>query len=95
MNIVHIHGVSFDDKATLAMGVAFDQACRALRQLANADARTLIAHRIIEAAIGGELDPVRLSARALTGFNIDEVLSRDVGVDLTASPAHPTVAHAA
>ena len=59
MNTVPIQDVSFDDKATRAMGAAFDQACVSLRHLARADkVRELIAKRIIEAAINGERDPI-------------------------------------
>jgi len=32
MPILPVHDVFFDDKATLAMGAAFDRACRSLRQ---------------------------------------------------------------
>ena len=74
MQIVPIRDVFFDDKATLAMGAAFDRACRSLRHFARAgQVRELIAKRIIEAAKHGELDPIRLHSQALMGFSIDEV----------------------
>jgi hypothetical protein len=51
MNFNPIQDVSFDDEATLGMGIAFDQACGSLRHLAWADkVRELIAKPIIEAA---------------------------------------------
>ena len=74
MQIVPIRDVFFDDKATLAMGAAFDQACRSLRHFARAgQVRELIAKRIIETAKHGELDPIRLRSHALMGFSIDDV----------------------
>lgn len=64
----------FDDKATLAMGAAFDRACRSLAHLARNDhARELIAKRIIEAAIMGERDPVRLNSKVLMRFHMDNL----------------------
>ena len=97
MNIVAIQYVSFDDKATLAMGTAFDQACDSLRHLACADkVRGMIARRIIEAAKNGELDPVRLHSQALMGFSIDDVSMPVVSVGQAApSGAYATVARTA
>jgi hypothetical protein len=97
MNIVPIQVVSFDDAATLAMGAAFDQACGSLRHLGCADkVRELIAKRIVEAAINGELDPIRLHSQALMGFSIDDLSIPVASVGHTApSPAYATVAHAA
>jgi hypothetical protein len=44
MNINPIRDVFFDDKATLAMGIAFDQCCKSLRLYARDDkVRALIA----------------------------------------------------
>jgi hypothetical protein len=64
----------FDDEAIRAMGTAFDQACRSLRDFAHLDrVRELVAKRIIEAAKNGERDPVRLHWQAVMGFSIDEV----------------------
>jgi hypothetical protein len=96
MNIVPIQDVSFDDRATVAMGEAFDQACGSLGHLACADkVRELIAKRIIEAATNGELDPTRLHSQALMGFSIDDV-SIPVGLGLTSpSPAYAAVEHTA
>ena len=59
MNIVPSQNVWFDDAATLAMGEAFDQACKSLRNLGSA-VPEIIANRIIAAAKNGERDPVRL-----------------------------------
>jgi hypothetical protein len=97
MNIVPIQDVSFDDDATLAMGVAFDQACSSLQHFAHdAKVRELIAKRIIEAATNGERDPIRLHSRALMGFCIDDVSMPADSVGFTTpSPAYATVAHAA
>ena len=96
MNIVSIQYVSFDDKALLAMGTAFDQACGSLRPLACAKVRELIAKRIIEAAQHGELDPVRLRSQALMGFGIVDLSMPVVSVGPTApSRAYAAVAHAA
>ena len=96
MNIVAIQYVSFDDKALLAMGTAFDQACGSLRPLACAKVRELIAKRIIEAAKNGGLHPAHLHSQALMGFSIDDVSMPVVSVGRTApSRAYATVAHAA
>ena len=97
MNIVPIQDVCFDDKATLAMGAAFDQACSSLRHFARDEiVRELIAKRIIEAAKNGERDPIRLRSQALLGFSIDDVSMPVVSVGRTSpSPAYATVAHAA
>jgi len=38
MNIMPIQNVWFDDAATLAMGEAFDHACKSLRNLGSAEA---------------------------------------------------------
>ncbi|MFZ0101620.1 MAG: hypothetical protein WAL49_04985 [Pseudolabrys sp.] len=69
MNI--IQDVWFDDAATLAMGVAFDQACKSLRKLGSA-VPEIIANRIIAAAKNGELDPARLYEQALKVFGMDD-----------------------
>ncbi len=66
MNIVPIQGVAFDDKATLAMGLAFDQACESVGDIGRSRAgREIIAKRIIEAAKNGERNPVLLHRAAL------------------------------
>jgi hypothetical protein len=69
-----IQNITFDDEATRAMGAAFDLACSSHRWLARAEkVRELIAKRIIEAAINGELDPSRLHVQAIMDFSIDDV----------------------
>jgi hypothetical protein len=69
MNITPITDVCFDDKATLAMGAAFDQACSSLGYLAcDVVVRELLAKRIIGAARNGQLDPIRLRSQALIGL---------------------------
>jgi hypothetical protein len=58
--------------------------------------REFIAKRIIEAAISGERDVIRLHSQALMGFSIDDVSMPVASVGRTApSPAYATVAHAA
>ena len=47
MNIIPIQNVWFDDAATLAMGEAFDRACKSLRNFGSA-VREIIAKRIID-----------------------------------------------
>ena len=72
----------FDDKATLVLGAAFDEACGSLRRFARYNkVRELIAKRIIEAAKTGELDPIRLYSQAILGFSIDDVSMPSVSVD--------------
>jgi hypothetical protein len=62
--------VSFDDAATLAMGEAFDHACKSLRNFGSA-VPAIIADRIIEAAKNGERDPARLYDQVLKTFGIE------------------------
>ena len=69
MNIVPIQDVAFDDKATLAMGLAFDQASKSLRDFCRSGAaRETLAKCVIEAAKNGERDPARLYSKALEAF---------------------------
>jgi hypothetical protein len=97
MNIVPIQDVSFDDKATRAMGVAYDQACSSLRHHARTDkVRELLAKRIIEAARSGEFDSARLYSQALVGFCIDDVSIPVVSVGrISPTPGYAAVAHVA
>jgi hypothetical protein len=91
MNIIPIRDVCFDDKAILAMGTAFDQACCSLGNFARDVAvRELIAKRIIGAATNGEVDPIRLQSQALVGFSIDGVSVPVASVGRTA-PSLPTL----
>ena len=65
---------AFDDAATLAMGVAFDLACRSLPHPCHNDSvQDIIAKRIVEAATTGERDPAKLCARALRAVDIGEI----------------------
>ena len=57
--ITPIQNVWFDDAATLAMGEAFDRACKSLRNLGSA-VPEIIAYLIIQAAKTGERDPAPL-----------------------------------
>jgi hypothetical protein len=97
MAITPIQDVAFDDAATLAMGEAFDQACKSLRNFGSAcTVRQIIAKRIIDAAKNGERDPARLHEQALIPFGIEDMsmLVVSVGRD---PPSQPTllVTHAA
>ena len=95
MNIIAIQNVWFDDAATLAMGEAFDQACKSLRNLGSA-VPEIIANRIIAAAKNGERDPARLYEQALKVFGMDDMsmLVVSVGRDLPV-PAYASVTQAA
>ena len=87
MNVIPIQNIWFDDAATLAMGEAFDRACKALRNFGSAcTVREIIAKRIIDAAKNGERDPARLYTQALKGFGISdrEMPTVGVGPDLCA-----------
>ena len=96
MNSAQIHGGYFDDKALLAMGAAFDQACCSLRHLAPDErVHELLAKRIIAAAGNGELDPMRLHSEAIMGFHVDDSSVPVVSVGIAPSPSYAVVAHAA
>ena len=98
MNIPLIQSVSFDDAATLAMGEAFDRACKSLRNFGSAcTVREIIAKRIIDAAKNGERDPARLHEQALIPFGIEDMsmLVVSVGRDPVPVPAYALVTHAA
>jgi hypothetical protein len=69
MNIIPTQNVWFDDAATLAMGEAFDNACKSLQNFGSA-VPTIIAEQIIAAAKNGERDPARLYEQALKAFAI-------------------------
>ena len=97
MNIIPIQNVWFDDAATLAMGEAFDRACKSLRNLGSA-VPAIIADQIIKAAKNGERDPARLYAQALKTFGIEDMsmLVDSVGRDpVPIVPAYALVTHAA
>jgi hypothetical protein len=95
MNIIPIQDVWFDDAATSAMGEAFDQACKSLRNLGSA-VPEIIANRIIAAAKNDERDPARFYEQALKVFGMDDtsMLVVSVGNDLPVR-AYASVAQAA
>jgi hypothetical protein len=72
MNMGSIQNVEFDDATTLAMGEAFDHACKSLRNLGSA-VPEIIANVIIAAAKNGERDPVHLYEQALKVFGMDDM----------------------
>jgi hypothetical protein len=93
--ITPIQNVWFDDAATLAMGEAFDRACKSLRNLGSA-VPEIIAYLIIQAAKSGERDPARLYGQALKAFHIEDMSMPvvSVGSDLPV-PAYASVTQAA
>ena len=66
-----IQNVWFDDAATLAMGEAFDNACKSLQNFGSA-APAIVADWIIGFAKNGERDPARLYEQALKVFGIGD-----------------------
>jgi hypothetical protein len=91
MSISSIKDVSFDDAATLAMGEAFDRACKSFQNFGPAcRVREIIAMRIIDAATNGERDPARLYEQALMIFGIEDLSMPFVGVG-RAPPTQPTL----
>ncbi len=97
MNINSIRDVSFDDAATSAMGVAFDKACKSLRNSGcTCEVREIIAKRIIDSAKNGECNPTRLREHALVPFGTEDLSMVFVGVGLDPRvPAYALVTHAA
>ena len=79
MNIIPIRNVWFDDAATSAMGEAFDQACKLLRNFGS-NAPAIIANQIIAAAKVGERDAARLYEQALKAFCADDTSALVVSV---------------
>jgi hypothetical protein len=60
---------AFDDEATHAMGIAYDEARKVLGLGEKLDSVTrLVADRIVDAAAAGERDPARLRDAALSYF---------------------------
>jgi hypothetical protein len=86
MAITPIPNLWFDDAATLAMGEAFDNACKSLQNFGSA-VPEIIAYRIIAAAKNGERDPARLYEQALKTFGIEDMsmLVVSVGRDMLRS----------
>jgi hypothetical protein len=94
MNTTPIPNFWFDDAATSAMGVAFDHACKSLRDFGSAP--EIVANLIIAAAKGGELDAARLYEQALNAFGIDDMSMLFVSVGHDAPvPTYASVTHAA
>jgi hypothetical protein len=88
MNNIPIQNIWFDDAATLAMGEAFDNACKSLQNLGSA-VPAIIANLIIAAAKNGERDPGRLYEQVLKAYGIDaSMLVVSVGRD---PPSQPTL----
>ena len=94
MNIISIQNVAFDDAATLAMGEAFDRACKSLQNFGSA-VPAIIADRIIAAAKNGERDPGRLYQQVLKVFGIDDTSMLFVSVGDPSIPAYASVTPAA
>jgi hypothetical protein len=91
MSINPIQNAWFDDATTLAMGEAFDKACKSLRNFASAcTVREIIAKRIIAVATNGERDPARLHEQALIPFGIEDMSTLVVSVGC--DPPVPTYA---
>jgi hypothetical protein len=66
----YLDGENFDPETRRVMGVAFEIARAALRLEDRSDPIcALVAHKIIELAKGGELNPDLLSERALASLN--------------------------
>ena len=90
-----IKNVWFDDAATLAMGEAFDNACKSLQNFGSA-VPAIVADRIIDVAKNGERDPARLYEQALKAFGIEDMSVLVVSVGRDPVPAaYASVAHAA
>ena len=89
MDTTPTQDIWFDDTATSAMGEAFDNACKSLRNFGSA-VPEIIANHIIAAAKAGERDAARLYEQALEVFDIDDtsMLFVSVGHD---APSQPTL----
>jgi hypothetical protein len=88
MAITPIQNVWFDDAATLAMGEAFDHACKTLQDFGSA-VPAIVANFIIAAAKNGERDPGRLYEQALKAYGIDDTSMLLVSVG--DPPSQPTL----
>jgi hypothetical protein len=89
MAITPIQNIWFDDAATLAMGEAFDRACKTLRNFGSAPA--IIADLIIAAAKDGERDSDRLYEHVLEAYAIEDTSMPPVSVG---DPPVPVPAYA-
>ena len=95
MNTTPTQNVWFDDAATSAMGEAFDNACKSLRNFGSA-VPEIIANQIVAAAKVGERDAARLYEQALEVFDIDDTSTLFVSVGHDAPvPTYASVTHAA
>ena len=92
MNTTPPQNVWFDDTATSAMGEAFDNACKSLRNLGSA-VPEIIANHIIAAAKAGERDAARLYEQAVEVFDIDDTSM--LFVSRAPVPTYASVTHAA
>jgi hypothetical protein len=79
LNITPIQNVWFDDAATLAMGEAFDHACKTLQDFGSA-VPAIVANFIIAAAKNGERDPGRLYEQVLADYGIEDMSMPFIGV---------------
>jgi hypothetical protein len=89
MNVIPTQNVWFDDAATLAMGEAFDNACKSLQNFGSA-VPAIIADLIIAGAKAGERDPARLYKQAITIFAIEDTSMPLVSVGRD-PPSQPTL----
>jgi hypothetical protein len=89
MSITPIQNVWFDDAATLAMGEAFDRACKSLQNFGSA-VPAIIADLIIAGTKNGERDPVRLYEQAIIIFAIEDTSMPLVSVGRD-PPSQPTL----
>ena len=91
---MNIQNICFDDAATLAMGEAFDRACKTLRNFGSA-VPAIVADRIIDVAKNGERDPARLYEQALKAFGSGDTSMLFVSVGDHPLPAFASVTPAA
>ncbi len=94
MTVIPTQNIWFDDSATLAMGQAFDRACKTLQDFGSA-VPAIVADLIIGAAKTGERNPGRLYEQVLNHYGIDDTSKPVVSVGRDYSVAYASVAHAA
>ena len=94
MNIIPIQNIWFDDAATLAMGEAFDHACKTLQNFGSA-VPTRVANLIIAAAKNGERNAGCLYEQVLKAYGIDDTSMLFVSVRDHPLPAFASVMPAA
>ena len=71
MIVIPTQNTWFDDAATLAMGEAFDNACKSLQNFGSA-VPAIIADLIIAAAKNGERNPGRLYQQVLNDYGVGD-----------------------